>query len=95
MPDMLEMLEHANALLNKVLKLFTIIDHLKVCHELVKSFHHFFTMMEKAWKLRRDVVFFHACTFTFTNARLYDPWLLKHFFFLKFGGGALFYFILF
>lgn len=59
MPDMLEMLEHhANALLNKVLKLFTIIDHLKVCHELVKSFHHFFTMMEKAWKLRRDDVFF-------------------------------------
>lgn len=59
MPDMLEMLEHhANALLNNVLKLFTIIDHLKVWHELMKSFHHFFTMMEKAWKLRRDVVFF-------------------------------------
>lgn len=48
---------HANALLNKVLKLFTIVAHLKVYHELMEYFHYLFTMMEKAWKLRRNVVF--------------------------------------
>lgn len=39
---------HANALLNKVLKLFTIVAHLKVYHELMEYFHYLFIMMEKA-----------------------------------------------